>query len=78
MHTVLIPTASFRMGFYTNILNPKTAAFVSSLYAASIPAGASLALGILCISTVWGISALWYCLVAVIFSGERQKRFTHA
>ena len=73
----LTPIGAFRLGFLTNILNPKSAAFISSLYAASIPAHAPLELGLSCIALICGISALWYALVALAFSHNRAKAAYH-
>lgn len=64
----------FRLGLFTNLLNPKTAAFITSLFAATIPVNASPKLGILCIILICSISALWYSLVATIFSFDLAKR----
>jgi threonine/homoserine/homoserine lactone efflux protein len=64
----------FRLGLLTNLLNPKTAAFITSLFAATIPAHASLELGFLCVALVCCISALWYSLVSTVFSYDRAKK----
>ncbi len=63
----------FRLGLFTNLLNPKTAAFMTSLFAAAIPPDASVKLGILCIVLICSISALWYSLVAAVFSFKLVK-----
>ena len=64
----------FRLGLFTNLLNPKTAAFMTSLFAATIPPNASVKLGILSVVTICSLSALWYSLVAIIFSFNWVKR----
>lgn len=63
----------FRLGLLTNLLNPKTAAFMTSLFAATIPANASIELGVLSVLLICTISALWYSLVSVIFSYNAAK-----
>lgn len=64
----------FRVGLFTNLLNPKTAAFMTSLFAATIPADASIELGVMSVMLICVISALWYSLVSVVFSYEGAKR----
>jgi threonine/homoserine/homoserine lactone efflux protein len=64
----------FRLGLLTNLLNPKTAAFITSLFAATIPSHASIELGFLCVALICCISAVWYLLVSVLFSYDRAKR----
>ena len=64
----------FRLGLFTNLLNPKTAAFMTSLFAATIPANASIELGVLSVLTICLISTLWYSLVSVLFSYDAAKR----
>lgn len=63
----------FRFGLYTNLLNPKTAAFMTSLFAATIPADASIELGALCILCIGLVSAAWYSFVSLMFSHERAQ-----
>ncbi|SHI62711.1 Threonine/homoserine/homoserine lactone efflux protein [Desulfatibacillum alkenivorans DSM 16219] len=63
----------FRLGFNTNILNPKTAAFMASLFAAAVPAQASLELGGLCALTICTVSTLWYSFAALVFSLDRAR-----
>ncbi|SHO50831.1 LysE family translocator [Desulfopila aestuarii] len=64
----------FRLGLLTNLLNPKTAAFMTSLFAATIPSNASIELGVACVILVCSISAIWYAAVSVIFSFDIAKR----
>jgi RhtB (resistance to homoserine/threonine) family protein len=63
----------FRLGLLTNLLNPKTAAFMTSLFAATIPANTSIELGVLSVLLICSISALWYSLVSLIFSFDIAK-----
>jgi threonine efflux protein len=64
----------YRLGLFTNLLNPKTAAFITSLFAAAIPPNASVKFGIVCAVLICSISALWYSLVATVFSFNWAKR----
>lgn len=64
----------FRLGLFTNLLNPKTAAFMTSLFAATIPPDASVKSGIICVVLICSISAIWYSLVATIFSFKWAER----
>lgn len=73
------PFKCFKLGFLTNILNPKTAAFMTSLFAATIPQGASYGFGGLCVLCILLISTVWYSSVALLFSydGARTMYITH-
>jgi len=64
----------FRLGLLTNLLNPKTAAFMTSLFAATIPPNASIKLGLICVILICSISAIWYSLVSTVFSYDIAKR----
>lgn len=68
------PMSSFRLGLLTNLLNPKTAAFMTSLFAATIPPNSTMELGAACVILICTISALWYSLVALLFSYEKAKK----
>jgi threonine/homoserine/homoserine lactone efflux protein len=67
------PVTCFKLGLLTNLLNPKTAAFMTSLFAATIPSDASFELGVLCVVLICSISALWYSLVAALMSFQKVK-----
>ena len=67
-------SSCFRLGLLTNLLNPKTAAFMTSLFAATIPANASIELGVLSVLLICCISASWYSLVSVVFSYTIAKK----
>jgi threonine/homoserine/homoserine lactone efflux protein len=73
------PLAAFRSGFLTTIANPKTAAFVASLFAAAMPPDAPVWLGLLSVALMVAISAVRYSLVAFLFSiGPVQTRHRKA
>jgi len=65
---------SYKLGFLTNLSNPKTAAFVTSLFAATMPSEAPLWLGFMSVALMFFISILWYTSVAYVFSIERFRR----
>jgi threonine/homoserine/homoserine lactone efflux protein len=59
---------SWRAGLLTNLSNPKTAAFVTSLFAASMPAATPVWLGLISVGLMAGLSLMWYTIVACLFS----------
>jgi threonine/homoserine/homoserine lactone efflux protein len=62
---------AFAFGMATDLANPKAAAFFASLFAVSVPAGASFALqAALCVLVVT-IAVAWYALAAAIFARPR-------
>lgn len=60
--------AAWRVGFVTDISNPKAAAFFSSLFAALLPPAAPLGLVALSVAVVVIVEFGWYCLAASFFS----------
>jgi RhtB (resistance to homoserine/threonine) family protein len=64
---------SYRTGLLTNLSNPKTAAFVTSLFAATMPSNAPLELGLMSVALMSLISILWYASVAYVFSLDRFR-----
>lgn len=58
----------FKLGFLTNLLNPKTAAFMTSLFAVTLPAEAGLEYAAVSIFIVCSISAIWYSLVVCLLA----------
>lgn len=66
-------TSCFRLGLLTNLLNPKTAAFITSLFAATIPAHAPVELGVSIVLLICFISAAWYSFVSALFSYDAAK-----
>lgn len=71
--TETTPFFCFKLGLFTNLLNPKTAAFITSLFAATIPQNAPAELGMLCIVCICTISASWYSFVSLLFSLKNAK-----
>ncbi|MCF8481916.1 MAG: LysE family transporter [Rhodospirillum sp.] len=64
----------FQSGLLTSLSNPKTAAFVASLFALSFPREASLLLGVSAAGVMTGISILWYGTMAMILGGTSAAR----
>ena len=60
--------AAWRSGLLTNLSNPKSTAFVTSLFVASMPAGAPLWLGLTSVALMAVLSLLWYSAVACLLS----------
>jgi threonine efflux protein len=60
--------AAFRLGFLTNITNPKPAIFFSSVFAASFPAVPGLLLQTSAIVIVVTNSLLWHLFLGYMFS----------
>jgi threonine/homoserine/homoserine lactone efflux protein len=57
---------AFYSGFVTNLANPKSAFFVASLFAATLPAEHTWLHGALAVATMVLISSLWYAFVFTI------------
>ncbi|MDP9839366.1 threonine/homoserine/homoserine lactone efflux protein [Neorhizobium huautlense] len=58
---------AYRMGLATNLANPKSALFVASLFAATMPVGTPFFYGLAAIAVMIVISTLYYtCLVGLI------------
>ncbi len=67
------PIACFKQGLFTNLLNPKTAAFIASLFAATIPQKSSICSGTLYVVIICLISLVWYSIVAIVFSNKKAQ-----
>ena len=65
--------AAFRLGFITNILNPKTALFFGSIFATSLPANASFSMIASAIALVYANALIWHLFLAVTFSHPRVQ-----
>ena len=71
--TNINPIQGYKLGLLTNLSNPKTAAFVTSLFAATMPSNAPFWLGFMSVALMFLISILWYTSVAYIFSLDRFR-----
>jgi threonine efflux protein len=65
---------AWRVGFLTDISNPKAAAFFGSLFSVFLPAYAPLWLQVASVVVVVLIAACWYSVVACFFSLEPVAR----
>ena len=65
--------AGFRLGFLTNITNPKVALFFGSVFAASFPAAPSPILQASVVAMVALNAVCWHTLLAYLFSRERVR-----
>jgi threonine/homoserine/homoserine lactone efflux protein len=65
--------AAFRMGFLTNITNPKAALFFGSVFAASLPARPSAVLQASVVTMVFLTALAWYFLLAQLFSARTVR-----
>jgi threonine efflux protein len=65
--------AAFRLGFLTNITNPKSALFFGSVFAASFPAAPSHALQAAAVVMIVTNALCWHTLLAYLFSRERVR-----
>ncbi len=58
---------AYRMGLATNLANPKSALFVASLFAATMPSGTPFFYGLAAIAEMMVISSIYYaCLIGLI------------
>jgi threonine efflux protein len=58
---------SWRVGFLTNLGNPKAAAFFGSLFGALLPAGTGAGPRAVVVLAMVGITVGWYTMVAMLF-----------
>lgn len=67
----------WRKGLMTNLSNPKTAMFITSLFASVLPKEPTLFMGIVIVALMVGISLLWYSFVVLLFSSRKFSGFYH-
>ena len=65
--------AAFRMGFITNVFNPKTALFFGSVFATTLPPAPSAAVLAGAVALVWCNAVLWHLFLALAFSQGRVQ-----
>jgi threonine/homoserine/homoserine lactone efflux protein len=65
---------SLALGFVTQVSNPKTAIVYASVFAAFLPAAASVGFDFALVAIVFVIEAGWYSTVALALSSERPRR----
>lgn len=64
----------FRVGFLTDIGNPKAAVFFSSLFAALLPQESPVLLKVSCVGVIILIEFTWYSLVTICFASASFSR----
>ena len=69
----MLPAAAFRLGFLTNIMNPKSALFFGSVFAAALPAEPPRLLLFLAVALVVFNAFVWHVLLALAFSHRRVQ-----
>jgi threonine efflux protein len=63
--------AAFRMGFVTNVLNPKTALFFGSVFVTALPPSPGLGTLAAALLLVWLNAVVWHVFLALAFSHGR-------
>lgn len=66
---------SWRRGFFTILANPKTAMFITSLFASVFPKEPTLWIGMISILLMTVISFTWYSAVVILFSSKKIIKF---
>lgn len=67
------PFAAFRLGFLTNILNPKSALFFGSVFATALPAEPSTVLLAASVAVVFVNALVWHLFLALAFSQPKVQ-----
>ena len=67
-HVELAAFAAFRLGFLTNILNPKSALFFGSVFATALPAEPAEPLVAAAVAVVFVNALVWHLFLALAFS----------
>ena len=63
--------SAYRLGLLSNLANPKSAIFVTSLFATALPFGAAWTQGLASVAIMVAVSAFWYSLVALVLARPR-------
>lgn len=72
-------TSAWRRGLFTNLSNPKTVAFVGSLFVATLPAPTPLWVGLAAVAIMGITSFTWYSLVVATLSWPQiQQAYNRA
>jgi threonine/homoserine/homoserine lactone efflux protein len=61
-------TSAFWVGLATTLANPRSAVSIASIFATTMPADASLALSLVVIAVMVGVSSGWYGIVVYLFT----------
>lgn len=71
--------APYRRGLLTNLANPKSGVFWSSVFAVAVPAGAPFGFYVAAVLLILGQTVAWYGLVALVFaSGPARRAYRQA
>jgi threonine efflux protein len=73
----LSPLAAFRIGLITNLTNPKSVFFFSSVFATALPSNPSALLAISAVAMSVANALVWHMMLALAFS-HRQVQETYA
>ncbi|MDE1159896.1 MAG: LysE family transporter [Neorhizobium sp.] len=65
---------AYRMGLATNLANPKSALFVASLFAATMPAGTPFLYGLAAIAVMLSVSTLYYTVLIGLITHRSVAR----
>ncbi len=65
--------ASFRLGLYTQLSNPKTAVVYGSVFAALLPPQFPLAAALLVMLGVWVMETGWMAIVVLVLSSSKPR-----
>jgi len=69
----LAPGAAFRLGFLTNIMNPKSALFFGSVFASALPSDPGISLLAWTVGLVFANALAWHSFLALAFSHPRVQ-----
>jgi threonine efflux protein len=69
----LSPAAAFRLGFLTNIMNPKSALFFGSVFATALPSQPTALLLFFAVTLVVVNAFVWHMFLALAFSHRRVQ-----
>ena len=62
-------------GLITNLSNPKTAMFITSLFASVLPKEPTILIGIFIVTLMVAISLIWYFFVVLLFSSDKVSNY---
>ncbi len=66
---------NWRKGLITNLSNPKTAMFITSLFASVLPKEPTIFIGISIVTIMVVISLIWYLFVVFLFSSNKVSGY---
>ena len=62
-------------GLITNLSNPKTAMFITSLFASVLPKEPTISIGIFIVTLMVVISLIWYFFIVLLFSSNKVSNY---